>query len=153
MKADKQFAADVLGYKWRVGQASVEGRVYEVPSRYKAFDGCDLRYDPSLNADCYAVESPDSFYPADSSTGATIMRYGENNLVAGTAMDNGTSRTVALGFPIETVADAAARDKVIAQSLAFFSAPHRGQASQQKADKNKSKKKDKKKDKKNKNKK
>ena len=36
----------------------------------------------TLNRDIYAVESPDSFYPCDPATGATIMRYSENNLVA-----------------------------------------------------------------------
>lgn len=119
-EADQKFATEVLGYHWRVGQASVTGEAYEVPCRFRQFTGGTFKFYNELNADCYAVESPDSFYAADSKTGCTIMRYSENNLVAGTATDFPAYRTVVLGFPLETVTDPAARDSFIAQALRFF---------------------------------
>ena len=119
-EADQAFAADVLGYKWRVGQATVEGAAHEVKSRFKAFDGGTFEFSTVLNEDCYAVESPDSFFPSDSKRGATIMRYDENGLAAGTAFDAGSYRTVVLGFPFETITDAASRDALMKQVINFF---------------------------------
>lgn len=123
-KKDQQFAAEILGYKWRVGQASVTGEAYQVPTRFKSLKTGDYRFSNSLNPDCYAVESPDSFYPADPSTAATFMRYSENNLIAGTAFDNGSHRVIAIGFPFETILSADARHGLMGQILDFFSSPH-----------------------------
>jgi len=140
-KADQDFATQVLGYHWRVGQASVTGEAYEVPSRFRQFTGGDFNFSASLNADCYAVESPDSFYPADTKLGATIMRYTENNLIAGTAFDNKTYRTVVIGFPFETIKGANARTALMKQVLNFLSQPKaQPQSSKAKAKKNKRKK-------------
>jgi len=118
--ADRSFAANVLGYRWRTGQASTEKSVYEVKSRFKAFGKGEYEFNNTLNEDCYVVESPDSFYPADSDRGATIMRYGENNLIAGTAFDAGAYRTVVLGFPFETISGDASRALLMQQVLQFF---------------------------------
>ena len=79
--ADAKFAAEVLGFKWRTGQASTTGEAYEVQSRYKEFGKAKYNFNNTLNSLMYVVESPDSFYPADDKTGATIMRYKENNLI------------------------------------------------------------------------
>lgn len=121
-EADAAFATSILGYKWRVGQASVTGEAYEVPCRFKEFDG-DLRlsFYNNLNPDCYAIESPDSFFAPDSSTGCTLLRYGENNLVAGTANAFPSGRkAVVIGFPFETITSEAARDSLMSQILSFF---------------------------------
>lgn len=124
-KADQQFAADVLGYKWRVGQASVTGDAYQVPTRFKAFGKGDYHFSNELNSDCYAVESPDSFYPANAEFAATFMRYGENNLIAGTAFDNGRHKVVALGFPFETIESRQSRSHLMSQVLDFFASAHK----------------------------
>ncbi len=122
-EADQKFATEVLGYHWRVGQASVTGQAYEVQSRFKAFNGGEFDFSNIMNSDCYAVESPDSFYAPDTAKGATIMRYSENNLVAGTAFDPGTYRTVVIGFPFETIKGADAQAKLMKQVLSFLNAP------------------------------
>lgn len=119
-EADQKFATEVLGYHWRVGQATDEGKVIEVPSRYKAFDGGDFSFFNELNGECYAAESPDSFYAPDSKKGATIMRYSENNLVAGTCYAPGDYRTVVIGFPFETIKGDGARARLMKQVLKFF---------------------------------
>ncbi len=119
--ADRAFASDILGYRWRTGQASVTGEVYEVSSRFKAFRKGTYRFNNELNEECYVVESPDSFYPSDPERGSTIMRYGENNLIAGTAYDTGAYRTVVLGFPFEAISGSDRRSQLMRQVLEFLS--------------------------------
>lgn len=119
--ADAKFAADVLGFKWRTGQASTTGEAYEVQSRYKEFGNAHYKFNNTLNDTCYVVESPDSFYPVDDKTGATIMRYSENNLVGGIACNKGTYQTVVIGFPFETISTEHQRNKLMKSALDFFS--------------------------------
>lgn len=118
-KADKDFATGVLGYHWRVGQATVEGQAYEVQTRFPQFTGGIFDFSNELNGECYAAESPDSFYAA-SEKGTTLMRYSENNLVAGIAHDADTYRTVVIGFPFETIMKAEKRADLMKQILNFF---------------------------------
>ncbi|MDE6196249.1 MAG: xanthan lyase [Muribaculaceae bacterium] len=122
-EADKKFAREVLGYNWRVDQASVTGEAYQVPTRFKDFGKGDYRFSNTLNSECYVVESPDSFYPADDKKGCTFMRYSENNLIAGTLFDNGNYRTAVIGFPFETIDGAASREHLMKQVLDFFADP------------------------------
>lgn len=119
-KADQEFATKVLGYHWRVGQASQTGKVIEVPTRYKQLTGGEYSFHNEYNEDCYAVESPDSFYAPDSKTGATFMRYTENNLVAGTVYAPGNYRTLVIGFPFETIKCPKCRAKLMKQILNFL---------------------------------
>ncbi len=121
---DRQFASEILGYKWRVGQASVTGEAYQVQSRFKEFGAGRYSFYSELNGDCFAVESPDSFYPSDDSKGATIMRYGENNLIAGTAFEAENYRTVAIGFPFETIVDEQQRINLMKEIISFFEKPN-----------------------------
>lgn len=119
-EADRKFATEVLGYHWRVGQASVTGEAYQVATRFDSFTEGDYIFSNELNEDCYAVESPDSFYPADEKKCATFMRYTENNLIAGTAFDNGNYRAVVLGFPFETIYGENERHDLMSQILDFL---------------------------------
>lgn len=117
---DQKFAREVLGYNWRVGQASITGEAYQVQTPFKQFGKGVYTFSNTLNSDCYAVESPDSFYASDAKKGATFMRYSENNLVAGTVFDNTTYRTVVLGFPFETISGDDAREHLMSQILEFL---------------------------------
>ena len=120
LNADQKFAAEVLGYKWRTGQASITGEAYQVQSRFSEFNNGQYRFNNELNDSCYVVESPDSFYPADDKKGATIMRYTENNLISGVACDNGAYQTVVIGFPFETITDQSQRNHLMKSTLDFF---------------------------------
>lgn len=122
-KADKEFAREVLGFNWRVGQASVTGEAYQVATRFKDFTKGEYKFHNELNPDFYAVESPDSFYPADNSKCATFMRYSENNLIAGTVYDSGEHRAVVIGFPFETIKGLGGRQSLMKQVLDFFADP------------------------------
>lgn len=118
--ADCRFAAEVLGYKWRVGQASLDGEARQVPTRYKSFTGGVYDIYSTLNADSYVVESPDAVYPADTALGATLMRYTENNIPAATAFAPESHRAVVLGFPFEAIKSDDARKSLMKQILNFF---------------------------------
>lgn len=120
-EADKKFAREILGFNWRVGQASVTGQAYEVPCRFKEFGKGTYDFYNEYNSDFYAIESPDSFYPADKATGATFMRYSENNLVAGTVFSAPTHKAVVIGFPFETIkGDGMAKLNLMNQILKFL---------------------------------
>lgn len=120
-EADKKFAREVLGFNWRVGQASVTGQAYQVPVRFKQFGKGVYDFYNEYNPDFYAVESPDSFYAADKETGATFMRYSENNLVAGTVFNAPTHKAVVIGFPFETIkGDGSAKYNLMKQVLDYF---------------------------------
>lgn len=118
--ADKKFASEVLGYTWRVGQASADGKVKQVTTRYKAFGEGNYQFSNELNEGCYAVESPDGLYATDSKKGATFLRYGENNVAAGSLLDHGNYRVVVMGFPFETIKGSDARNKLMSQIISFF---------------------------------
>lgn len=117
---DLQFAADVLGYKWRVGQASLDGEARQVATRYKAFTGGEYDIYSTLNQDSYVVESPDALYSADPAKGATLMRYTENNIPAATVYAPETHRAVVIGFPFEAIKSDDARKSLMKQILNFF---------------------------------
>lgn len=122
--SDAQFGHSVLGLSWRQAKATVTGKVHEVKSKYSEFSpGLSFTFRQDLNADCYAVESPESFSPMDPTNAAAIMRYTGNDYIAGVAFDPGTHRAVTLGFPFETITGNSERDALMKQILDFFTAP------------------------------
>lgn len=122
--ADIGFGHSVLGLQWRQAKATITGKVREIRSRYTEFrGGLSLTFNQHLNSDCYAVESPESFAPMDTSNAGPILRYTENDYIAGVAFDPGSHRAVTLGFPFETITGAYERDALMAQILNFFTAP------------------------------
>ena len=121
VEAEKKFAAEVLGYKWRVGQAAVVGNIYAVPSIHKQLsNNGSWNFETELNDKVYAVESPDAVYPADKKTGATVLRYTENNIPAGVAASMNGYKTFVMGVPFEVVKTQAERDQIMQRVLNFF---------------------------------
>ncbi len=118
--ADRDFAKNVLGCDLRAGRAAVCGSAYLVPTQYKAFGKGSYTFNQTPGSDCYAVESPDGVMPSDKSRGATLLRFGENNIPAGSAYDAGSYQTVVIGFPFETMAGPEARSHLMKQILDFL---------------------------------
>jgi hypothetical protein len=116
-ESDKEFANDILGYKWRVGQAAVTGDVKSVVSPFGQFEG-NYSFHNQLNSDCYVVESPDALEPSGEGS-HTIFRYSENNLSAGIAMQK-DYKTCVLGFPFETIRETRQRSKLMKDILDFM---------------------------------
>lgn len=119
--ATRDFASGVLGYQWRVGQASVEGQAQLVPSYFPEFGHLTADYHTERNGSFYSVESPDGVIPANLDNGCVLMRYTENNIPAAVAVEFGGYRTCIVGFPFETMKDGGVRDAFMSQVLAFFS--------------------------------
>lgn len=121
VEEEKTFAADILGYKWRVGQAAAEGAIYAVPSIHKALsDVGTWEYEVSLNDKIYAIESPDAVFPADTKTGATVLRYSENNIPAGVATFKNGYKTFVMGIPFEVISGDDKRNALMNRVLRFF---------------------------------
>lgn len=121
-QADREFGHSVLGIEWRQAKATITGLVREVKSKYPQFNGSlKFNFNQQLSADCYAVESPESFIPASSSSGSIFLRYRENDYPAGTALSSATHKAVVIGFPFETIKEPSARMALMKQIMAFLS--------------------------------
>ena len=121
VEEEQAFAADVMGYKYRVGQAAIVGKIHAVPSVYSKLSGeGNWTFGMELNDKIYAVESPDAIYPADPATGATVMRYSENNIPAGVATSKNGYKTFVLGVPFEVIEGADNRNALMKRVLNFF---------------------------------
>ncbi len=118
LKEDKDFATNVLGYKWRTGKAAKGGKFYGVRSNTITIKG-DFSYHNELNNLCYVVESPDAIEPAQKNA-STIMRYSENNLSAAVAYAAPKYKTFVMGVPFETIRTEAERTQLMQQILNFL---------------------------------
>ena len=116
-KVDKDFATNMLKYKWRVGQAATGGGLKAARSPLMKFSGT-FDYHNELNSECYVVESPDAIEPADKAA-STVLRYGQNNLSAAVAY-KGHYRTFVMGVPFETLRTADERQQLMKQIINFF---------------------------------
>lgn len=116
-ECDKQFASQVLKYKWRAGQAARTGKAKSVASPFR-FPAAHYSFNQELNDQCYIAESPDAIEPADKAA-HTVMRYSENNLSAGVAYC-GNYKTYILGFPFETLRTEDERNSLMSAILTFF---------------------------------
>lgn len=114
---DIRFATDVLKYKWRNSRAAVGGRVNTVRSPIGLAQR-SIGYWHTLNDKSYIVESPDAIEPA-AENAHTVMRYAENNLSAAVAY-NGEYKTFVMGFPFESIEDAAQREMLMKEMIRFF---------------------------------
>lgn len=118
---DKAFARNTLGIEWRQSKAAIKGGVKEVNCRYSQFKaGLKFHFNQTLGADCYAVESPESFAPSKSGAGTPVLRYIENDFVAGVASELNTHRVVVTGFPFETITGDNARCNLMGSIMDFL---------------------------------
>jgi len=114
---DKEFAQNVLKYKWRTGHAAVTGNVKSVFSPFPQWKG-NYHFYNKLNPEVYAAESPDAIEPAGEGC-YTIFRYSENNISAGIAY-SGNYKTCVLGFPFETISEESQRNQLMQSLLDFI---------------------------------
>ena len=116
-QSDKDFAMNILKYKWRTGQAAITGKVKSVASPFSDFSG-KYDYFNELNSDSYVVESPDALEPSGDDS-YTVFRYSENNLSAGVAY-SGDYRICILGFPFESLKVETQREQLMKAVLNFL---------------------------------
>jgi len=111
------FAKEVLHFTWRTGHASKGGAFYTTDYARKWFRG-NWNFNAAFNREIYTVEAPDGIEPAGKNA-ITALRYGENNVSAGVVF-NGKHKTVAMGFPFETITKATDRKILMQQIINFF---------------------------------
>ncbi len=114
------FARSVLGYQWRTDHAATTGGIVS-PNDTLLPDGTTLAFVSDFDPDVYAAEAPDAIEPADS-TGATVLRYAENNMSAAVA-SRGACPRVVFGFPFETIRSRDERDAVMRAVLRYLALP------------------------------
>ena len=134
-----RFAEGVLGYRWITcfGSRTAEAE-YNFPAAIGIADGKAtgaiakngganglIPFNNRYSSTIYRVESPDGIAPAKVKTvqgesSGSFLRYRDTRISAGTWLDNGTYRSIAIGFPIETVTDQEARNTLMKTVLDFF---------------------------------
>lgn len=112
----KEFAQNVLHWRWMTNYAAKNGKVKAAPSPYD-FNGTYDFY-TEMNEEVYSAESPDAINPVGEGA-YTIFRYADNNISAGVAYD-GDYKVVTLGFPIETIKSEDAQLEIIKEVCNFF---------------------------------
>ncbi|TRX64284.1 hypothetical protein [Carboxylicivirga sp. M1479] len=115
-KQAKDFAADVLHFKWRSNHASKLGELVcnDQATMLKGRWRFNTTYLPHI----YTVEAPDAIEPVGKET-ITALRYAENNASAAT-LYSGAYKAMVLGFPIETITANSQRDALVKQILDYF---------------------------------
>lgn len=117
---DRDFAREVFGFEWRTSHATAMGGVSEVRSPfYGEFGGGRFLFGMNFGDEPYQVPSVDAIYPA-SALGSVIMRYDGSQAPAAVAFAPSANRTVAFGFPFETIKSEAARADLMKQIVKFF---------------------------------
>ena len=114
----KQFATEVLHYKWMTNSAAVTGQVRGEQNPCGITRNSRYYFNQQPGSRVYCVESPDGLTPVGDGA-CTIFRYAENNISAGVAY-KGDYKTVVLGFPVETLETQEQVDCLIGEIARFF---------------------------------
>ncbi len=112
-----RFASDVLHYIWRTNHATTVGDVYATDQGLNLIPD-KLCFNTDSRSDLYRVESPDAIEPVGKGA-FRICRYTSGNCSAGVAY-KGNYRSIALGFPFETITDENLRNQLMKHIMTFF---------------------------------
>lgn len=103
----RDWAENVLSFRWRTDHASERGRVIVLPDALgEAMEAAGVTeltrvlFNTDYDQDIYRVESPDALEPVNAAE--TILRYADNNMSAAIGRA-GPQGVVVLGFPFETI--------------------------------------------------
>lgn len=117
-ETDTKFAEDILGYKWRCGNAATGAAIIGVSSPFRMFDKERFTVWPSPVSGSYDA-SYDAISPASASS-HSILKYEHTDFMAGTAMESDTHKAVVLGVPFEIIWKADQRDTLMKNILKFL---------------------------------
>jgi hypothetical protein len=112
-----RFAKDVLHYTWRTGHATNVGSVTATSMSESSFP-VQMQFNTNDHPDLYKVESPDAIEPAGEGAWR-LYRYSSGGRSAGVAY-KGAYRTVALGFPFESILTEEQRTEMMKDVMRFF---------------------------------
>ena len=112
---DQTFAKDILHFGFGGSAAVVSGAVSATPSWAKLRG--DYHFNQQFCEECYKVDAPDAMHPTNGAF--PVMRYNENGRIAGVAW-TGDYRTLALGFPFESLTDHEERNRLMLSVMEFL---------------------------------
>lgn len=112
-----EFIEEFLHYRWMTNHADNVGGL-KVTNEASSIFSSSLNYNAKYDSDIYKVEAPDGIEPVGEEA-FRIYRYQSNNVCAGVGY-SGPFRSVALGFPFETITSEKARTELMKQILMFF---------------------------------
>jgi hypothetical protein len=113
----RNFANEVLHFKWRTNHAVTTGGVYATDYAKGMLEG-DWKFNTYYHSEIYKVEAPDALEPFGEGA-ISALRYSENNTSAGVLFE-GAYKTAVLGFPFETIIDSKERFRLMNQILEYF---------------------------------
>lgn len=113
----RNFANEILHFKWRTNHAVRSGGVYATDYAKGLLHG-DWAFNTGYHPRIYKVEAPDALEPVGEGA-ITAIRYAENNTSAGVLFE-GAYKTVILGFPFETIIHSNDRSDLMKQILLYL---------------------------------
>jgi hypothetical protein len=111
---------DLLHFTWRTSHASKTGHVYSTDYGKKWFQ-THLEFNTVYHPSLYTVEAPDAIEPAGEGA-VTAFRYEDSKCSAGVAY-YGKYKSLAMGFPFETILDKGIQKELMFQVLKFLKKP------------------------------
>ena len=116
----KQFARNVLGFRWAANSASRTGTVKFIRNKKLSdLPAGTMEICNEINSEQYCVESPDGITPGPK-TAESFLRYSDSGISAGICNEADGYRTVCLGFPIEALESEEDINDIITLTLEFF---------------------------------
>ena len=120
-KSDQSFVTKVLGYGWGTSFGSDSGSLAK--AKGSAFNACagtdDLHFWNTLNDVCYCVENPDGLKPAQKEC-IPLLRYEDTGICAAVSYSPGKYKAVSFGFPLETLKDPYAIQRILDSTLSYL---------------------------------
>lgn len=116
---DQQFSQHILGYTYRTNRATLSGAVKGVANPFSLLkQGKTVQFNQTVHSSIYAAESVDAIEPSGKSS-FTVMRYADSNKSAAVAQRRAW-RSIAFGFPLETILNPSDLEEVIKEATLFF---------------------------------
>lgn len=120
-KSDQAFVTSVLGYSWGTSFGSDSGKIIKAKGgAFNVSSGLDdISFWNTMNETCYCVENPDGLKPEGKSATA-LLRYEDTGISAAVCYNPGKYKAVSFGFPLETLKDPYAIQRLLDSTLSYF---------------------------------
>ena len=118
MEPERKFTAEVLKIDWISNKGGASGVVRGVSSPFSFSDTRKLKYFNTPNPASYWVESPDGF--AAQPGAFTVLRYDDSGIGAAVAYKGDGYRSLAIGFPIETLTSQGQINDLMKEAISFL---------------------------------
>jgi hypothetical protein len=115
---ERKFTEDVLKTDWITNKGGGNGVVRGVQSPYKFSSTRKYNLFTSPNPWRYWVESPDGFAPQKGAF--TVLKYDDSGIGAAVAYKGNDYRSLAIGFPLETLSTQEEINYLMKEALTFL---------------------------------